>query len=1124
MMSEPSEDIEDEEKKKQNKSSFGEFLSSVQANDWLIKLIHQFLLCNEFEITADNFVREATKLGFNIFGEHFFFKDAIPKESCKRILAEFHRGDWRDFFESWNNLIPENVRQTKEYKILTFKLHVHFAILPIRIVHFREDPRQKLNQFLDTKLLKVLEYEADNYKRGNEDGCINLKKYMMDSMGELRQYLETDGQEFRKETQLLTLFALPFLSDPHTDSVYSEIFNGAWMDDLMSNLQMFVMRYRQVQPVVLQNSSTEPLISFNEMKHIDLLNDGNMKDSDNAITEKETRKKLPTIKTTPPAIPLEISKTDISCFKQQDMTNLNLQIIGNDRNIPMFSDMHEIEEQLYFQSSLKHNNVHSKTAQTRISGIKTATNILLTSDLHQPANIINPASFGKLPKQSTQYNQELTVTKSYLHTVHCNYRKLKVRFHKLHADYHKLIGIAGELTAALENSVRGQAVDLQSMLASCIQIFPDLFSQNVRDNSEINSLEKSEEEIKENNLSNFPLPIVDATPISPRLLDFKKIKLHLISGNVKTKLLLLQALRWKVTLSQPGERDETIHEYITTDLLALHAQIASDSGKPILPCLLMPEDVAVPHPLQQSTARLLNALASLRCGRDYLSVGPTVLNVVIRCLNGTDNQRIDAFTCDMIIAMLQKLSLRKQQRIYMIESGLVEWLIYHLKSDNHKMGTYRLEYATALLMNLSLHRQAQIKISAIAPLLISTLTTLLSTDHMPALPYINGALNSFLLNHEINEEAKKTGLASVLEYHRKQNSGEIRKHLDHILRIHKRNYTDNTEDEETADDDNEELDVLEDELEEDDPVKVHTGELFGEALLASCYSMLPETLQTGSTTEDVSVPKTPKFHSRSASAKSPRRKEQTLDKESCDVNQIPIRDKGLSPRLTPMKLKVHKRNPINLKPGESFVQKVEQNLSIPLKGVPAIVNKEQQVSEPLGESKCTSVSQTKIDLLNDAKSNEESNTDSISQIEEYLNISSLTNTMSPYFFAFTRTYDHTDNTHESLRQKLGSSKSSETRDDVNPRKYERNEKIFDRRNFAVREANRDALRPSLSRERELESVGFNSGEEIEDNDVAVCLYAKQSSKESSETTLSSLGNVASVCESAVEGRTITVPT
>lgn len=31
--------------------------------------------------------------------------------------------------------------------------------------------------------------------------------------------------------------------------------------------------------------------------------------------------------------------------------------------------------------------------------------------------------------------------------------------------------------------------------------------------------------------------------IPPKLLDFKKIKLHLINGSIKTKLFLLQALR-----------------------------------------------------------------------------------------------------------------------------------------------------------------------------------------------------------------------------------------------------------------------------------------------------------------------------------------------------------------------------------------------------------------------------------------------------------------------------------------------------------------------------------------------------------------------------------------------------
>lgn len=82
-----------------------------------------------------------------------------------------------------------------------------------------------------------------------------------------------------------------------------------------------------------------------------------------------------------------------------------------------------------------------------------------------------------------QYTQELAATKSHLCSVHSNYEKLKVRFHKLHADYHKLMRIARILTNALENSARGQTVHFQDMLESCIQIFPDLFNQNIKDTS-----------------------------------------------------------------------------------------------------------------------------------------------------------------------------------------------------------------------------------------------------------------------------------------------------------------------------------------------------------------------------------------------------------------------------------------------------------------------------------------------------------------------------------------------------------------------------------------------------------------------------------------------------------------
>lgn len=448
----------------------------------------------------------------------------------------------------------------------------------------------------------------------------------------------------------------------------------------------------------------------------------------------------------------------------------------------------------------------------------------------------------KKNKKLIQCTQELAVAKSQLSNVHCNYEKLKVRFHKLHTDYHKLMSIARVLTTALEDSVKGITIDFQTMLETCIKIFPDLFNQNIKENSHCSSeflLDKSSHSemklIEYSNSYNMFIP--------PKLLDFKKIKLHLINGSIKTKLFLLQALRRKITFSQPGERDETMHEYISKDLLGLHSQIASYKGKSILPYLLTPQNVIIPHPLQQSITRLLNALASFRCGRDYLSFDSTVVDMIFKCLNSISDNNIDTITCNMIIAMLQKLSLRKQQRIYMIENGLVEWLIHHLRDQCRIMDSYRLEYATALLMNLSLHQAAQERASAMASLLISTLIDLLLMDYVSTLPYINGALNNFLTNYVINEEAKKLKFSSVIEQFSKYKTGEIRKHLDYILKIHRGEITIKVKDEEIVDNDNEEIDVLENQLEENDPVKNNYGELCGELLLESCYTILPKIIK-----------------------------------------------------------------------------------------------------------------------------------------------------------------------------------------------------------------------------------------------------------------------------------------
>ncbi|KAG7206413.1 hypothetical protein KM043_003769 [Ampulex compressa] len=755
----------------QTLSEEGMCSSTNKMDNSALKIIHQFLMNHNFETTATMLAEEALKIGFASYEEYLDISNHTCLDPYERLFLSYKTGNWRKFFKLWNMLIPDDIKKSMEYKVMTLNLHVHFAILPKRmmLLHMDKNRKSETGSTSSAQDIAVL--------KETKRLMIELEKNMNENMAQLREYLNANGKELEHETQLRPFFALPFIEDPYAEPLLSKIFDPSWLDVLTRDLRNFVDTHRQV---LSTESKTEP--------------------------------------------PAEDAWRNTS--------NDNVPIIPNDRDIPIFLETNETAEQCGSCQSTKH-KLKSRGTQTYAHDIQlplATMQDLVSNEEVRTADTLHRSENGRTMNPC---NQELAIAKSHLSTIHSSYEKLKFRFHKLHADYHKLINVAGELTAALESSVKGQAVDLQAMLETCIEIFPDLFNRNIRENSQ----SSSRLQLEYTDVKSIAYPNLEAENIPPKLLDYRKVKLHLIKGNMKTKLYLLQALRWKITLGQPVERDDALHEYISSDLLGLHGQIASDNGKSILPYLLLPENIVMPHPLQQSTARLLNALASFRCGRDYLSAGSTVVAVVFACLNNKTENKVDAFTCNMMIAMLQKLSLRKQQRIYMIENGLVEWLIHHLHEECHSMDHYRQEYATALMMNLSLHRAAQARASAISSLLISTLLTLLSIDHMSSLPYINGALNNFLSNRLINDEARKMNLSAALEYYRQRKTGEIRKHLDHILKIHKRENTNNMEDEDATDDDNEQFDILENELEENDPVKNFTGELNGEALLATCYTI-----------------------------------------------------------------------------------------------------------------------------------------------------------------------------------------------------------------------------------------------------------------------------------------------
>ena len=85
-------------------------------------------------------------------------------------------------------------------------------------------------------------------------------------------------------------------------------------------------------------------------------------------------------------------------------------------------------------------------------------------------------------------------------------------------------------------------------------------------------------------------------------------------------------------------------------------------------------------------------------------------------------------------------------RRQLIESGMIEWLIDHLKQFLNKksnLSCYGLEYSTALFMNLCLHRSGKLRCLPMAQEVLSTFLDLLSSTNKRQVMYAKWGQNIF---------------------------------------------------------------------------------------------------------------------------------------------------------------------------------------------------------------------------------------------------------------------------------------------------------------------------------------------------------------------------------------------
>ena len=149
-----------------------------------------------------------------------------------------------------------------------------------------------------------------------------------------------------------------------------------------------------------------------------------------------------------------------------------------------------------------------------------------------------------------------------------------------------------------------------------------------------------------------------------------------------------------------------IHAYQHYDLLDCRkaAQITPEGEGPSE--ILIDGLLTGPRKVLEYTMTFVNALASECLGRSYLLQKPDLVEVLVNMLH---QEQGDTNLRQCALGTLQKFSLRRRPQTIMIQLDMIKWISHVLQNETEQLSDYSIEYATALLMNLSLRSSGKDK-------------------------------------------------------------------------------------------------------------------------------------------------------------------------------------------------------------------------------------------------------------------------------------------------------------------------------------------------------------------------------------------------------------------------------
>ena len=253
--------------------------------------------------------------------------------------------------------------------------------------------------------------------------------------------------------------------------------------------------------------------------------------------------------------------------------------------------------------------------------------------------------------------------------------------------------------------------------------------------------------------------------------------------------------------------------------------------------------------LQLEVMKLINSLASLNKGRNYLLAKDTLIDEIVQIMIRENNDTDLRQNC---LGSLQKFTLRAAPQNRLIELNVIHYIVDVFTYEANNLSDYTVEYGLALIMTLSLKQAGREKFEAVAERILQILLNFMNKGDGQVLTCINGTLYSLLKRQKFKKEAKKFNLENILQNYQTDNP-QVKKQILYILEElnnppEEKVYDENFEDDSGARD--------EDELAYDEEMD---GDSINEELFEEHYQCLGEFIIRNANMNDLEIQRLNKF-------------------------------------------------------------------------------------------------------------------------------------------------------------------------------------------------------------------------------------------------------------------------